>query len=160
MRFQMRRVDHDALGSWALAGKCGEDAIEDLKPAPADEAIVKRLVWPVAFGRVLPLQAVLDDIDNAADHPSIVDARHAMRQRKERRNPRPVIAPAICTLRRGTGRKEPSQYNENHNCRRKPDGNCKRMPRSVRANQLFRLRRRWAVADRLQDLYLDLAPAP
>jgi hypothetical protein len=36
----------------------------------------------------LPLQTVLDDIDNTADHPSIVDARHAMRQRKERRNPR------------------------------------------------------------------------
>ena len=34
---------------------------------PADEMGVKRLLRPVAFGSVLPLQAVPEHIDNAAD---------------------------------------------------------------------------------------------
>ena len=58
MRLQMGRVDHDALGPWPLAGKRGEDAVEDAELAPADEAIVERLVWPVTLGCVFPLEAV------------------------------------------------------------------------------------------------------
>jgi hypothetical protein len=88
MRLQMRRVDHDALRSGALAREGGEDAIEDTKPAPADEAVVERLVPPVGLGRILLLQTVADHVDNAADDPSIIDAQHAMRKREMRRNPR------------------------------------------------------------------------
>jgi len=44
MRLQMRRVDHNAFGLWALARVSREDAVEDAKPALPDEAVVKRLV--------------------------------------------------------------------------------------------------------------------
>jgi len=84
----MRRVDHDALRFWAFAGERFKDAVEDAKPAPADETIVKRLGRPVAFGGVLPLQPVPDHIDDAADDAPVVDARHAMRKRKKRRDHR------------------------------------------------------------------------
>ena len=36
--------------------------------------------------RVLPHQAAADDLDDSADHPTIVDARGAVRQREERLN--------------------------------------------------------------------------
>jgi hypothetical protein len=32
---------------------------------------------PITFGRVLPMQAILDYIDNAADDAPLVDARQA-----------------------------------------------------------------------------------
>jgi hypothetical protein len=44
MRLQMRRVDHDAFGLWAVARESREDAVEDAKPAPPYEAVVKCLV--------------------------------------------------------------------------------------------------------------------
>lgn len=66
----------------------GEDAIEDAEPAPADEAIIERLGRPVLLRGVLPLRAVLDDVDDPADYPAIVHPRHAMRQKKMRGNPR------------------------------------------------------------------------
>jgi len=88
MCLQMRRVDHDAFRPGALAREGGEDAIEDAQPAPADEAVVQRLVRPVGFGRILPLQTIADHVNNAADDPSIIDPRHAMRKREMRRNPR------------------------------------------------------------------------
>jgi hypothetical protein len=50
--------------SASLAGKSREDAIEDAGPAPADEAIVERLVPTEALRGVLPLQAVANDIDD------------------------------------------------------------------------------------------------
>lgn len=62
MRFEMRGVDHDPLGSWPFSRERGEDAIEDVEPAPVDEAIVKRLGRSILTRRVFPLQAMLDDI--------------------------------------------------------------------------------------------------
>lgn len=52
MRFEMRRVNHDTLGSRAFAGQRGEDAIEDAEPAPADETVIERLVRAIAPGRI------------------------------------------------------------------------------------------------------------
>ena len=79
---------YDALRLGTLAREAREDSIEDAQSAPADEAVVERFVRPLGFGRILPLQAVADHVDNAADDPSIIDARHAMRKREMRRNPR------------------------------------------------------------------------
>ncbi len=87
MRLQMRRVDHDALGLGAFADERREDAVEDPEPAPADEPVVESLVRPIVFGRILPLQTMLDHIDDSADYPTIVNPRHAVRQRKIRRYP-------------------------------------------------------------------------
>ena len=80
-------VDHDALGLRPFASQPGEDAVEDPHPAPADEAVVERLVRAVAFRRVFPLKTVLDDVDDAAHHAAIINPWHAMRQRKIRSDP-------------------------------------------------------------------------
>jgi hypothetical protein len=83
----MGGVDHDPLRLRPLAGETREDAVEHPHAAPADEAVVQRLMRPVALGRVLPLQAVLDHVDDAAHHAAVVNARHPMRQRKMRSDP-------------------------------------------------------------------------
>jgi len=82
MPLQMRGVDHDGLGVLALARQRREDAIEDAEPASGDEAVVASCA-AYSLWRVLPVQAVLDHIDDPADHPPVVDARHAMRHHME-----------------------------------------------------------------------------
>jgi hypothetical protein len=57
----MRGIDHDALRLRPLRSQAGEYSVERAGPAPADEAVVERLVRTIALERVLPLQAVLDD---------------------------------------------------------------------------------------------------
>jgi hypothetical protein len=49
------------------------------------QAVVTHIV---ALGRILPLQAVADDVDDAAHDAPIIDPWHAMRQRKIRLDPR------------------------------------------------------------------------
>ena len=84
----MTGVDHDALGFRPFTGKPGEDAVEDTQPAPADKAVVERLVRAVTSRCVLPLQSVADHVDDAAHHASIVDPWDTMRQREIGRYPR------------------------------------------------------------------------
>ena len=78
----MRGVDHDALRLGAFSREPREDAVEDAGPAPADEAVVERLVRTIALRRVFPLQAVADHVDDPADNPPVIDTRHTVRQRK------------------------------------------------------------------------------
>lgn len=84
MGLQVCGIDHDALGLWPVRRKAGENPVEHAEPAPADEPVVQRLVWAITLRRVLPLQAVANDIDDAADDAAVIDPRHAMRQRKMR----------------------------------------------------------------------------
>lgn len=78
----MGRVDHDTLRLGAIVAERHEDLVEHPKPAPAHEAVVERLVRPIGLGRILPLQAVADHIDNPAYHTPVIDTRHPMGQRK------------------------------------------------------------------------------
>ena len=64
MSLQMRRIDHDTLRFRSFPGKAGEDAVEYPHQAPADEAIVERLVRAIAGWRVLPLKPVADHVDD------------------------------------------------------------------------------------------------
>ena len=41
------------------------------------EAVVERLVGSVTGGRVAPLQPIADDVDDATDDLSVIDARDA-----------------------------------------------------------------------------------
>ena len=82
MSFQMRGIDHDAFWSWTFRRQAGKDAVENSEPAPSDEPIIERLVGTITLRSVLPLQAIADDIDNAAHHPPVVNTRYAMGQRK------------------------------------------------------------------------------
>ncbi len=83
----MRRIDHDALRFGSFPGKASEDAIEHAHQAPADEAIVERLVRAVAGWRVLPLKPVADHVDYATHHPPVIHPRNTVRKREERRYP-------------------------------------------------------------------------
>jgi hypothetical protein len=94
MRLQVLGVDHDALRLWSFSRETCKDAVEHPHPAPAYDpagivrsTVEERLVGTVSLGRVLPLQAMLDDLDDSADHPPVVDPRHAVRKREKRRNP-------------------------------------------------------------------------
>jgi hypothetical protein len=51
-------------GEGPFTGKPG-DAVKDTEPAPADEAIVERLVRAIASRRIFPLRAVTDHVDDA-----------------------------------------------------------------------------------------------
>ena len=69
------------------AGQFGEDAIEDPEPAPAHEPVIDRLVRTIPLGSIPPHQAMLDDINDARDNPTVVHPWNAMRQRKKRLDP-------------------------------------------------------------------------
>eukprot|EP01012_Entosiphon_sulcatum_P040900 TRINITY_DN54639_c0_g1_i1.p1 TRINITY_DN54639_c0_g1~~TRINITY_DN54639_c0_g1_i1.p1 ORF type:complete len:107 (-),score=4.23 TRINITY_DN54639_c0_g1_i1:84-404(-) len=56
-------------------------------PAPADEAIVDRLGWPIGRRRIAPAQAVADHEQDAAQHSPVIDPRNPVRQRKIRFDP-------------------------------------------------------------------------
>ena len=62
MRLQGGGVDHQPLGHAALGRQAREDAFEHAEPAPSHEPVVQRLVWAVTGRRVLPLEAVADDV--------------------------------------------------------------------------------------------------
>ena len=111
MCFQVRGVDHDALGLGTFTGQRRKDAVEDAKLAPANETVIERLVWPVIFWRILPLQAMLDDIDNAADDTAIINARNTMGQGKIRRGSEPSGARSAET---NHSSRSPSRNRESH----------------------------------------------
>lgn len=78
MSLQMRGVDHQAV-CWTLYPRqFVEDRVENPCSAPAYEAVVQRLVWPIGLRRILPLKAVPNDIEDLADHPHIINSRNAV----------------------------------------------------------------------------------
>ena len=83
----MGRVDHQLVGLAALGRQRGEYPVEYAEPAPPDEAIIDRLVRTIVLGRVAPAQAVPDDEDDPADHPSVIDPGNAVRQWEMRQDP-------------------------------------------------------------------------
>jgi len=83
VRLQVSGVDHDPLGLACLAGELGEDAVEHAQAAPANEAVVDRLVRPVIAWRITPHQPVLDDVDDRRDDPPVIDPRHPVRKGKK-----------------------------------------------------------------------------
>jgi hypothetical protein len=86
-----RNVTHQPIRLAALGRQRRENPVERAQPAPADEAVVDRLVGTVVFRRIASPQTVADHQDDPADHPPVVHSRHAVRQRKIRRDP-PICA--------------------------------------------------------------------
>ena len=62
---EVRRVDHDPVGLARFARQFDEYPVEYPQAAPADEAVVDRLVRAIIPGRIAPHQTVLDDVDDA-----------------------------------------------------------------------------------------------
>ncbi len=59
---------------------------------PTDEAIVERLARAIDVWRVDPAAAGFEHVDNAADHPAVIDARLAAGIRWQKRlKPRKLI---------------------------------------------------------------------
>src|ERR1700760_2889461 len=82
MRFEVGCVDHDPVGAGAFTGQFGEYPPEHGASAPADEAIIEGLMRAIRLRRILPPQAVADNVDDAADHPPVIDPRPAVRAGK------------------------------------------------------------------------------
>src|SRR5271168_1685470 len=80
----MCRIDHNPVWLSRLLCQRREYLVEHTKPTPADEAIIECLVRAIIFGRVAPAQAVADDMNDAADHPTVVYSPNPVRQRKIR----------------------------------------------------------------------------
>lgn len=55
-----RRIDHRTIRCVAVGRKFGENSVQHAEPAPADGAVLNRLVWSVSRRRVGPPQAVAD----------------------------------------------------------------------------------------------------
>ena len=83
MRLQVRGVDHDPVWFPGLPGQFDKDAVEHTQPAPADEAVVDRLVRAIGSGCIAPPQTVLDDEDDRGHYQPVINAWNSMRSREK-----------------------------------------------------------------------------
>jgi hypothetical protein len=76
---EVGRVDHQLIGLAALTRQGGEEFVEHPQPAPADEAIIDRLVRTIVLRRIAPAQTVPDDKDDPRDHLAVINPGNPMR---------------------------------------------------------------------------------
>src|SRR5271154_4846963 len=76
----MGRIDHQPSRFASLACQLREDLVEHAKTAPSHKPIVDGLVRPVTAWRIAPAQPVLDDEDDPADDPPVINPGNTMRQ--------------------------------------------------------------------------------
>ena len=82
MRLHGGGVDQH-LGRWTAGARQSMKEIDpDAFGGPADIAVVERLAWPIIRRRIDPAPAGLQDMDDAADHPAVVNTRLAARVRR------------------------------------------------------------------------------
>ena len=82
MRFDRGTVDEDLRRRPARLSKRVEEADPDAFLRPSHEAIVERLLGPVFGGRIDPASARLENMNDAADDPPVVNTRLAARVRR------------------------------------------------------------------------------
>ena len=87
MCFQVGGIDHDPVRLSCLSSQFDKDTIEHTKAAPADEAVVDRLVRSVSSRRITPPQAVPDHEDDRRHNQPVIDPGNTMLKRKIWRNP-------------------------------------------------------------------------
>ena len=87
MCFEVGRIDGDRPVIGGFRRQTRHDPREHAHIAPPLPAVIERLVRTVLARRVSPAQAIAIDEDNAAQNPSIIDARHAMALGKVRPQP-------------------------------------------------------------------------
>lgn len=83
VRLEVSAMDHQLLRRPGFGREGGENALEHPYPTSTYEPVIERFIRPVAVGRILPLQAVADHVDDLADHAAVVNAWNAARQREE-----------------------------------------------------------------------------
>jgi len=79
MRFDGGAVDENLRWRPARLGKRVKEANPDAFLRPSHEAIVERLLGSVFGGRIDPASARFKHMNDAADHPPVVNARLAAR---------------------------------------------------------------------------------
>lgn len=77
MRLHSGGVDEHLGGRTTGAGQGMGEIDPDALGGPAHIAIVERLAWPVIRRRIDPAPAGLQDMDDAADHSAVINARLA-----------------------------------------------------------------------------------
>jgi hypothetical protein len=83
VRFDMRRVDHLRIDRSSVASEFPEQVFPDAAPCPAHKAVINRGRWAVSFRTIAPPAATLEDVNDAANDPTIVgplDPAHIGRQ--------------------------------------------------------------------------------
>lgn len=83
MRLHGRGVDQHLGRGAASAGQRVEEVDPDALGGPADIAVVERLARSVVIRRIDPAPAGLENVDDAADHPAVVNTRLATRIRRQ-----------------------------------------------------------------------------
>ena len=71
----MRGIEHQLVGDRAYGCDLGKQALPDTALGPPVVAVVDRGVRAVRRGRILPAAADLQHMQDAADHPPVVDPR-------------------------------------------------------------------------------------
>ena len=79
MRLYCGAVDENLCGRPACLRQSVKEIDPDAFLGPADIAVVERFLRPVFRRRVDPSTAGFEHMDDAADHPAVVDARLAAR---------------------------------------------------------------------------------
>lgn len=75
VRFETASINHQPGCKAILFHKFGKDFVEVPQPTPSDKAII---VWPIFRRGIFPLEAVLNDINNAADNTSVINSWDSM----------------------------------------------------------------------------------
>ena len=73
MGFEVGRINHQPAVFPRCFCQLGKDVVEDTQTAPAHKTIIQGFVRPILTGSVFPLQAVLNDINDAADNFQVID---------------------------------------------------------------------------------------
>uniref|UniRef100_UPI000ABE1585 hypothetical protein n=1 Tax=Komagataeibacter xylinus TaxID=28448 RepID=UPI000ABE1585 len=74
VRFELCRIDHQALRTANLFCQGDEDPVKDTRAAPPDEAIIQSLARSIRFRGVFSLKAVADHINGPARNTPVIHA--------------------------------------------------------------------------------------
>src|SRR5215475_15050866 len=73
VRFDVRAIDHLGFGRSTTPGKSPEHPLPDPALSPTSKAIVDRRMWTVLRRAILPTTATLQHMQDAADHPPVIN---------------------------------------------------------------------------------------
>ena len=88
MRFHVRTIEQDLRWRATRSSERRKSVLPNALRPPAHKPIVERLMGPVVRRRILPSTPGLQHLDDAADHPAIINPSNAASVRwRERRKP-------------------------------------------------------------------------
>ena len=78
MGFEVGGIDHQSSIFSGCFCQRGKNIVEDTHPAPAQKTIVQRFIRAILTRCIFPLQAMFDDINDAAYDFQVIDAWNAV----------------------------------------------------------------------------------